>query len=233
MELEKQLKINTITMGLKVKGLDHVDFDTIPEAERGRFANCVIIKGTDDVEGKRVATKIFRNGALHMTGATSMDMAFRVAKHCVMSLGLVSTVSRDDITINVQMINASFKVAGKNFMMKEMYESIAGCGDKRLVSVTFEKEDHPAINMKVVAGCQEQKKPSTILMFRTGSVILTGMACGEQMAKAFGLAIELLTRFRVFTFDVDVADVTCGVPKKRGRKRKAVTDAFYDDLDLV
>lgn len=224
----KPLKINTTTV-LVSTPVTRVCVADLASGEGVAkcFPNSVsIIKR--NAHSKKITTKVFSNGKLHMTGACSVEEAQAVAIDLVTNRLGVAECTASDLDVNVHMVNASFKVA-RSFLMEETCNVLVEGqqADGRIKSVTYEKSHHPAINIRLA------DKKGTILLFRTGSVIIT---CPGNVFDVYKMCLDLIEGLKKNTFHAATCRASGGrqePPKKRGRKRKCESEAFYNDLSLI
>lgn len=194
--------------------------------KKNNFPNCIIY------QHENVAVKVFTNGNIHMTGTKNLLDAQQIA---LAHLKLIKHVLDFPMTyqpkvrhIEIQMINSSFKL-GKHVLMDALAQVMAkpNAYSSIIYSATYEKTDHPALNIKLhnVTTC----KKSTFLLFRTGSVILTGIASIEDLKFVFEKSLELMHYFSRYLIEPPPKPVGPIEKKKRGRKRK---DDFYKNFVL-
>ena len=196
------------------------------------FNNSVIVKLRNEEASKRnKSIKLFPNGVLHLTGCKSADegrdllcdFILDVERQSLIPLGTICIT--DDVQI--QMINSSMHF-GKAIDLDRLYKHIINqnvviC---KLLSISYNKEHHPAINIKIKANDASSK--GTILIFGSGSVIITGVKSIGDLDIYHDISIKSFAKY------FDENGVTRikhpDVKKKRGRKPKHITTQFYDEL---
>jgi TATA-box binding protein (TBP) (component of TFIID and TFIIIB) len=148
-----------------------------------KFKNCIIFKISEGMSN--ISAKVFTNGTLHFTGVKAFVDAVNVARRIISVLELVGDAP--DITIksqDVQMLNVCFKFRHQfhmNRAFSAIQEKIAG-----ETMVFYDKQKHAAIKIKAAV-----KRPS-ILMFKTGSVIICGCKSAADVLETAQMFNNLL-----------------------------------------
>lgn len=233
------LQINTMTM-LVETNLNIIPMDTLKSKlseevlqmfgtglkTKKTFSNCIIFSFT--YESRFVAVKMFSNGKLHITGLHCYEHAEAVSlKHMelvkhVLEMG--DEYSPKILNVSNHMINASFKL--KKCIDLGNLSKLASTVKENIYSVLYEKTTHPGINIKIHDPDYQSKK-ITILVFSTGSIILTGMKNLDGLRCAFTTFMHLVDLFP------QVLKPACFLikeKKKRGRKPKKAKEDFYSSF---
>lgn len=241
-EVAPSFKINTMTLFANTTSSSCISLSDIKSAIKARgmplstfvlkdskhFPNSVILKATYN---KHIVVKVFSTGTFQITGAKnfkSASIASTEASRIVRSLSCSDTDEATPVpkpTFVVQMINGSFRIEN-HICLEQLYTELSD--NKRIFSMTYEKSDHPAINLKLIDSIG---KPVTALIFRTGSVIITGASNFDSLHVMLIDVMALLDSS--CSCQYAVAAVVKAPPKKRGRKRKAESDMFYDSVSLL
>lgn len=187
------------------------------------FLNCVIFKYNPNGQKKNnKSIKIFSNGLLHITGVKSGTDAIDLSQQ----LGeIFKIILEQDIVMDsykIQMINTNFSLNKPiNLMaLQDMLQS-------KNIACNYNREKYHGLKIK---------SPSvTTLVFVTGNIIITGSKTAKDTFDAYAsitsimndnlATLELLNYVRKRKLPGD----PCA---KRGRKKKCVTDEFYDNLQL-
>lgn len=196
------------------------------------FKNChvfIIYKEKPDFSQKKVkkgikfSVMLFTTLKINLTGCKSLEDAGRVGSIMCSLFGAIydrEFIMTSDI-FNVQLINCNFRIANEVDMF-ESYEQILKnrAGIEDLISaVTYNKQQHAGIIIKSCHG--------TIIIFKTGCVIMTGFRSLATISAMFMLFDEIL--HPVLSLLPLVDDTKKKEPCKRGRKRKN-EDTFYSDI---
>lgn len=203
--IEKRLKISTMTLQFQTSKFDEID-DVFRDAgpETRMFRNCVTIKVINS------SIKIFRNNSVHITGCTGITQAVETIHlafpHIIMT------------TVTIHLINACFKFR-RDVDMLRTFEAM----QHEECFVSYDTSIHAAMNIKF----EKHKIGGTILLYRTGSVVLAGFKVPDHLV----LAVKFLTTFFDRRDDCMVQrKIAPKVLKKRGRKSNADNEQFYQSL---
>ena len=216
--LKKPLKISTITLCFNFNCF--LCFDTIRKKFNNNitnktsklFYNCIILEFGIKYQSKlKASIKIFSNGKIQVAGLqTIMGCAYCIRK-------LFKRFSEKNIfleipTINnvrIVMINSDFKI-NKYIMQDELClllinQHILKGG--KFTSVIFQPSKYPAINTKIITdrnkneylehiklnGVKKKyKNLSSILIFRSGSIIITGGKNLQDYLEFYTLIMNIL-----------------------------------------
>lgn len=204
-KFEKKMKISTMTLQFQTSKFDDIDDvfrDATPETKL--FRNCVTIKALNS------SIKVFRNNSIHITGCTGIIQAADIIHSAFPNVIMTG--------VTIHLINACFKLR-KDVDMLGTFEAMQ-CEE---CFVSYDTSIHAAMNIKF----EKSKIGGTILMYRTGSVVLAGFKVPEHLI----LAVRFLNTF--FDRRPECMTQRNTVPKmlkKRGRKSNADNDKFYQSL---
>jgi TATA-box binding protein (TBP) (component of TFIID and TFIIIB) len=211
----KTTNLNTLKEGIANTS---ILCDATPSHKLRCFRNCVIIK----VNGYpcNVTTKIFTNGFIHITGCKNMAMALSAADRITMALEFMFDVDAKIQRASVQMVNTSF-VFKRHISMDRAFPLIVqALASTPLVNVYYNKSVHAAIKITVKSPTDPKRK-ITGLIFRSGSVIFTGIQTPEEFKKGMNILVDAY---------VALPDATTSVPVKRGGKCEAIEATKFDDI---
>lgn len=162
--------------------------------KRKAFSNSVILK----FKGYRggVAVKIFSNGSLHVTGPVSGDEIVHVLGLVCQVLDVIYKQGATAFRVKnyyVQMINTNFTI-GFTLDKEAVYTVLTREASDLTVTVP---EKHPAIRVEVPVAPREFESRIggdivTVMVFATGSVIITGLKKWEELSVAFERVIPVL-----------------------------------------
>ena len=147
------------------------------EMETTRMRNCIIRKYNIDVK-RKCAIKIFSNGKMHITGCTSAKMASEYIQKCLDDMG----TSESAIDFQVQMINSNFSVQ----YAIDLYALGRILGTSS-IPYHYNKDHHHALRFK-------SPDNVSILVFMSGSVIITGGKVPSFLFTAFKTIVDILER---------------------------------------
>tara|TARA_B100000963_G_C22633171_1_gene676086 strand:- start:2996 stop:3721 length:726 start_codon:yes stop_codon:yes gene_type:complete len=191
--LVKPFTISTITICCKFNST--VDLEKYKEKyeyiANNKFYNCINIKvGVKYQYKQKVCLKIFKNGNIQLCGVENLKSAMYAIRKIFKRLNKIEAFN-DDIAyisdIKICMINSDFKI-NKCIKQSSLCKII---DNKELNNVSFYSYNptkYPAINIKL--DCQGQK--TSCMIFRTGSIIITG---GIDFKNYIELYKELINLF--------------------------------------
>lgn len=170
----KKINIQTLKeVDIKIEGLER--------AERTSMMNCCIYKTTYQVEGRKkprkIAIKLFLNGGIHITGCVTVKQASIYAN--IILVILQQTFNQEVIleSMKIQMINS-------NFLLSSPID-LSILGRYMTVPYQYNKAQHHALRAKTSEGV-------SVLVFMSGSVILTGSKTVEDTFRAFVYILDIL-----------------------------------------
>lgn len=136
------------------------------------------------------SVKVFYNGSMHVTGCTSpMQFADIASAVCAFMANVagVETVDGDSnvrVTgFDIQMINLNFG-AGSQLHLQSLRDRCAARG----YQASYDSDMYPGLNIKVPVG----DRHATILMFKSGKVIITGAKSARELEEAHTLITAML-----------------------------------------
>ena len=205
-----------------------------------QFGNCIICKWNSHYGGKR-CVKVFAS-SLHITGTKNKEETVDIYHYfCNVIFGMTDT----NPDIRIVMINSSFMLSSPepltscSLNLMDLYDA---CQDYNkhttaaklppLQRMDYDMNKHPGI--KFYLKVESEPKNVAMFVFSSGKAIITGARSLESIDFVYTAMNEYISNVlqnvphkRVMTF---VSNVHEKVIKKRGRRRKADSKAFYDLL---
>jgi len=150
------------------------------QTKRGKmkksFYNQITIQYTDHTTK---SIKVFSNGKLQMTGITSLNEAYTVANMVKNLLNTVfDTSDFQIINLDIGMINTNFSF-GRNLDIIALRE-ILNTGPN--TSIDYEPDVYPGLKIKYFK--------TSIFIFTTGNVLITGVKSLEEVNDAFSFVVD-------------------------------------------
>lgn len=134
--------------------------------------------------------KVFNNGSMHVTGCTSplqfLDVASAVCAMMTDVAGITTSVEDQTIQVTefqVQMINVNFG-AGRQLYLKGLQTKCTEMG----YTASYDPDVYPGLNVKLPIG----ERRVTILMFKSGKVIITGVKTACELDTAHVMITSIL-----------------------------------------
>ena len=131
-----------------------------------------------------VAIKIFSNGTLHVTGPVSVKETIEFIEKTCTFLDTIfkktnGSFKADDIC--VQMVNTNFHI--QRPMKKEFIHHLLRKNNLK----SWIPESHPAVRLQI-------DRKTTVLIFESGAVIITGLKNGKALLDAFQTFMTILDK---------------------------------------
>lgn len=149
----------------KIRGILN---DSVIINKNKSFYNSVTIRYKDTETRKGRAIKVFRNGNLHVTGYTRVEDAEATGGQI---LGMFEGYERME-EVKIQMMNTCFRI-DTEFNMMELFEEFR----QSQHIIKYDTERHAGLQIKMVCG----DRKITVIVFRTGSVLITGVRSMEEL----------------------------------------------------
>jgi TATA-box binding protein (TBP) (component of TFIID and TFIIIB) len=177
--------------------------DTLHVQPSTRFTNQCSVKG--EAGGSRFCVKMFRNGKLHVTGARSLAAGIAIVRDvCERLFPLARPVLAG---FDVEMLNLAFHV-GTALLLSGLQAEARAAG---FVS-TYSPARYPGLRVVSPWG--------TMLVFGSGSVLVTGCRGPEDAARCTAAMLRLVRPRHVASAD-----------RARARRRRAArTDSLVDNV---
>jgi len=172
-----------------------------------KMLNCVILRCDDG--RKHYAIKVFSNGGLHITGCVTAGKALETALKVCTVIGAESVVNYD-----LQMLNTNFSVNSAIDLYK--------LAEIMPLPYKYNKDQHHALRFRmpivvpVPAVVKRGRKPLgvSVLVFMSGSIILTGAKNPAHVFEAFKYIVDMI--------EVNFEQVKLDSYVRRKRKRAEV-----------
>lgn len=215
---------------------------------KGLGKNCIIFKWIqklEDIDDKKktrnISIKMFGNGSIHIVGVTRPIDALLISNYFLNFFNDIqrSTDSIDPSissidssidptcltgeteTYSICMIQSNFEV-DYAIRFKEFREhwDVSG-GD-----IIYNKESrHPGLHIKF------GESSTSCIIFASGKILITGAKKPEHLEVVYKSVTDFIDRKKDFITQEKIVPEK-KIPQKRGRKRKAEHDAFYDNFDV-
>ena len=149
-------------------------------------------------ENKKINTKLFTNGSVQMTGSKSISDNLIILNKLIECLKKTYIVDGEEIKLvedpdqleisdfKISMINTNFGI-GKEINREELLKIIKK-DDLPHVKAKLKPDIHAAINIELSV----QNYIVTILVFKTGNIIITGGKCSTHINTAYNYIIKLI-----------------------------------------
>lgn len=186
------------------------------------IVRCKIPKG-DTGLFRTISIKIFRNGKLHMTGFQSLEGALTYGNKIVQTLSEhfeLSDISKTRFEIvdaEVHLVNVCFHLdlgTGCILCLKELNEVLQGLGREDVTSM-FNSDHHPGVRIKMGFG----DKKVTVMVFKSGSVLLNALLDGTHITQSFNFIIDV--------FESNKNKLITGAGECKKRKRTSFDYSVY------
>lgn len=159
--------------------------------------------------------KVFKNGALHVTGCKDMqdfylasDTLVKILNKGTKSIKYVDSVAK--ITdVSVRMINSNFSKKYKIYR-KQLYDILRtkhGINTNNHIPCKFDPTGgHSCVNIKYR---YKNRKDISIFVFQTGSIIITGSKYFDQIIAAYKFINSILEKYynEILIYDYDMNNV--------------------------
>lgn len=185
--------------------------------------NAVIFKWKQDT--RNIAAKIFATGSMHITGVKNPAEAVFISDFFCRKLTDIDDGKVEAITdsYEVCMINSYFSIPERI----NLVAAREAC-EKDDIQCVLNLDKHPGLQCKVKPS-SETKHSTSIFFFSTGKIIITGARSSIDLVVGYRRACMMLSSYSV---DVLLPPAPKKEKGKRGRKKKIVTEKFYNDLTI-
>lgn len=212
----ENLRISTITLCCNFNM--NVDLEELaqkyPYKNSGKFYNCLIFNWKTKYQHKViVSVKIFPNGKTQIAGVnTIMSCAYIIRKifNIIENYPMESGSKPKISDLKISMINSDFKI-NKSFDQIEFCKLLSNNNINsggNFISVIYQPVKYPAINAKIVTNSniedyihhnykyshkKKYSKSISILIFRSGSIIITGGNSLKDYVEIYKYIINLIS----------------------------------------
>ncbi len=184
----------------------------------GKFYNCIIFSHSINIQNKqkKVAVKLFLNGKLHITGLQEISQTEEYANimsdiiHMYFQSHIPSPTKYvaskfQPSDFCVQLINGCCKIVDPSLEvgtsqvtslnLKELFVFLVPKISKDGVSVLYNNEHHPGIRIKIRNESNGKVNVCTIMIFKSGSILINSFVSGKQLVDADALLFPLVDAF--------------------------------------
>lgn len=164
---------------------------------------------------------IFKNGSFQIAGCKEVTDATTIV-HAIIQHARLDPLNSATIQCDIRMINSTFSL-GRSIDLVGLHKIAVS-----QFSQAFFNADSGSSGVNIPM--MIDKKKVAVIVYSKGSVVMTGANAIAQLERCYNhLTMMIDTHFDALTKPlIEVVKV----PKKRGRKRKADTEDFYNALHL-
>lgn len=195
----KTWDVSTITaccsFNSEIDILKYIDRYSSKNDNKKPFYNCANVYITVKYQAKpRVSAKIFSNGNIQLAGVLNpMSITYAIRKLFKRLQDLNSFKSTSIISnVRICMINSDFKI-DKNIKQSFLCKLMDQSNIKNVKTYSFNPNKYPGVNIKMK--CEESPKIMSCIIFRPGSVIITGGNDINSYEKIFKSIIETFNEY--------------------------------------
>jgi TATA-box binding protein (TBP) (component of TFIID and TFIIIB) len=131
------------------------------------------------IKAGTTSIKIFRNGAIHVTGAKSVVHFVDVIDRVCTVLGTIMEATPSLESASISMINVIF-CAARTLPLTVLRQALEDAGHP----ASYDPDAYPGVNAKVL--------DITVLIFTTGSVIISGAKTPEHVADVYNVVCTII-----------------------------------------
>lgn len=204
---------------------------------------------------RNISIKMFGNGSIHIVGITRPIEALLISNYF---LNLFDDIQRDSMrSIHDDQKTRSEKASSQDIHEKNDSNIDPTCltGGTELYSICMiqsnfeidyavrfkEFREHWDVTGGDIIYNKESRHPglhikfselsTSCIIFTSGRILITGARKAEHLEDVYKSVTDFIDRKKEFVTQERLV-LEKGPPQKRGRKRKAEHDAFYDDFDV-
>lgn len=139
------------------------------------------------IKSGTTSVKLFSNGAVQCTGAKSPIHFLDIVDRVCSALGAMRQTDPPTLeSASISMINAIFS-AGRDLPLRVLRLALEADGHR----ASYDPDSYPGINAKVRTSGPDGRDV-TVMIFSTGSVILSGAKCPEHVSEVYGIVCRLI-----------------------------------------
>ena len=139
------------------------------------------------IKSGTTSVKVFSNGAVQCTGAKSPIHFLDIVDRLCSALGAMQQTAPPTLeSASISMINAIFS-AGRDLPLRVLRLALEADGHR----ASYDPDSYPGINAKVRT-TGDDGRHVTVMIFSTGSVILSGAKCPEHVSEVYGTVCRIL-----------------------------------------
>ena len=180
----KIISISTMTILLKLNNkkinIDILDIgidSDFKKSQNKSFYNSVTFNINN------LSIKIFSNGNIHITGYSDIDNSINLVEKLLKELDIEASV----IDFDIQLINTNYKVK-HNIKLNILNEEINKLQDNVFSSYDLERHMSVKIKFKI------EDRNISIMVFYTGSILITGIKTPNELLKSFNFINYFLNK---------------------------------------
>jgi TATA-box binding protein (TBP) (component of TFIID and TFIIIB) len=180
----KIISISTMTILLKLNkkkiNIDILDIDIdsdFKKSQKKSFYNSVTFNINN------LAIKIFSNGNIHITGRSDIDNSINLVEKLLKELNIEAFV----IDFDIQLINTNYKI-NHNIKLNILNEEINKLQDNVFSSYDLERHMSVKIKLKI------EDRNISIMVFYTGSILISGIKKPSELLKSFNFINDFLNK---------------------------------------
>lgn len=190
-----------------------------------KFPNCMFYTGK--LDGINFSVKVFSDASMHVTGIRADAHLPLISGFFFSHVGKIAGVDLTLERIKLQLLSSTFKI------VKEVHIDLFGELIKNEPGIEVHRDNQRHRGLKVsflqdgaVEGKVKRKNLKvTALVFRTGSVILTGATRFDSLIEAYWLLMEMLQKHKAEVCTDPVA------PKAvKGKRKREDWDTVFGDI---
>jgi TATA-box binding protein (TBP) (component of TFIID and TFIIIB) len=180
----KIISISTMTILLKLNikkiNIDMLNIDNdsdFKKSQKKSFYNSVTFNINN------LSIKIFSNGNIHITGRSDIDNSINLVERLLKELGIDASI----IDFDIQLINTNYKI-NHNIKLNILNEEINKLQDNVFSSYDLERHMSVKIKLKI------EDRNISIMVFYTGSILITGIKKPNELLKSFNFINDFLNK---------------------------------------
>lgn len=184
LETIKIISISTMTILLKlnikkinINILNTTSDSDFKKSNKKSFYNCITFNINN------LAIKIFSNGNIHITGLSDIDNSINLVEKLLKELNIEASI----VDFDIQLINTNYKI-NNNINLNILKEEINKLSNNAFASYDLERHMSVKIKFKV------EERNTTIMVFYTGSILISGIKKPIELLKSFNFINNFLNK---------------------------------------
>lgn len=185
--------------------------------------NAVIMKWKKDVT-RNISAKVFSTGCFHITGVKDPLEAAVISTFFCRQIDQITdaSIASEFTDYTICMINSYFAIPF-DVTLPRLRDCLKGADAD--VDIVHNPEKHPGLQLKLKA------ISTSVFVFSSGKIIVTGAKSPSDLLNAYKYICNVLEEH--FVACCQEKQVHVKVKGKRGRKKKAEQDAFYNNTHMI
>jgi TATA-box binding protein (TBP) (component of TFIID and TFIIIB) len=208
-----------------------IDIDTItfkfPKNEKKSFKNAALLSITLKDTKKRFCCMIFSDGGIQVKGCKTVLSGYQIANAILLGIHGETDDNSRIHDVDIVLINSNFSI-GKYIDLPKFHAALVANN----WNASYDKEHHSGINLKITHTQGDVSKQITIMIFAKGNMTIMGGKAAAHIISGYAFIANFIKNHSNVFLLGNVVVQPKQAPKKRGRKRKAYTEAVYDELDI-